>query len=114
MMGRLSAILLLFFALVAHAEFVGETDIPLMDGMQINENESFSFDVPAGQIMGFTATSKKSVAEVRDFYQTALEELGWQKKSANLYRRDQDELNLQISPQKNGTSIKIQYSFSNK
>ena len=101
-------------AVCVHAEFVADTDIPLMDGLQVIEGESFSFDVPAGQIVGFGAVTTKSVAEVKDFYQTALMELGWQKQSDTVYRRDQDELTLQISRQKKKTLVKIQYALPNR
>ena len=101
-------------AVGAQAEFFGETDIPLMEDMQINESESFSFDVPAGQITGFAAISQKSVREVMEFYQASLEELGWQQKEPFHYSRDQDELVLQIKPGKQGTIVKIQYSLPNR
>lgn len=114
MMKYLCAFCLLISTIGVHAEFFGETDIPLMDGMQVNEAETFSFDVPAGQITGFTVTTQKTPQEVREFYQTALEELGWQQKSSSRYRRDQDELVLQITPAKHGTVVKVQYSFPNR
>lgn len=114
MVKLLCAFCLIFFSIAVSAEFFGETDIPLMDGMKINESDTFSFDVPAGQITGFTATSNKSKKEIQEFYKTTLEELGWQKKSATLYQRDQDELVLQITAQKQGTIIKIQYSLPNR
>ena len=101
-------------AIGVRAEFVADTDIPLMEGLQLIEGESFSFDVPAGQIVGFSAVTAKSVAEVKEFYQTALMELGWQKQSDTVYRRDQDELTLQIIRQKQKTLVKIQYALPNR
>ena len=103
-----------FLAFNAYAEFFGETDIPLMDGLRIDESDTFSFDVPAGQIVGFSATTKKSVREVQEFYQDALTELGWKKKAVSLYQRDQDELTLQITSGRKGTLVKIQYAFPNR
>ena len=104
----------LFFVLQAHAEFWGETDIPLMDDMVVNESESFSFDAPAGQIVGFSAKVSKPIQEVQDFYDTTLMELGWQKKSRAVYTREQDELTLTMDRINGGTIVRIQYAFPNR
>jgi len=108
------ALCLVFFCVFAHATFIESTDIPLMDGMEVDENDSFSFDTPSGQIMTVSARTKLSTQEVQSFYQSALAELGWQKRNKTTYYRDQDELTLQIAPVAHGTSLKIQFTFANK
>ncbi len=115
-MQKLFLALCLLLAVCVKAHYIANTDIdiPTMEDAEILESDTFSFDVPAGQIVGLSAVTAKSVAEVRDFYQTALTELGWQKQSETVYRRDQDELTLQISRQKQKTLIKIQYTLPNR
>lgn len=107
-------IFLLFFTLTTQAKFIQGTDIPLMDNFQINESESFSFDTPAGQIMTITATTTLSEKEIHSFYQESLTALGWEKTSSTVFKRDQDTLNIKITPQKQNIQIKIQLTFSNK
>lgn len=107
-------IFLLFFALTTQAKFIQGTDIPLMDNFQISESESFSFDTPAGQIMTITATTTLSEKEIYKFYQESLTALGWQKTSPTAFKREQDVLNIKITPQKQNIQITIQLTFSNK
>ena len=114
MLRLICAICFALFSIVARAEFFEGTDIPLMEGMQVDESDSFSFDAPAGQIVGYSATVSSPVHEVRDFYQASLVELGWQQKSSTKYVRDNDELVLQFVPRKQKTTVKMQYTFSNR
>ena len=107
--------LFLLFSVPSLAGFIADTDIPLMDELVVDEEETFSFDTPAGQIVTFVARTDRSAEDVRSFYHAALQELGWRKASSTQYRRDQDELFLQVIALKNGgSSLKIQFTFSNK
>lgn len=106
--------LLIFGIITARADFFPGTDVPLMDDFVSDENETFSFDTPAGQIVTFVAKTNRSASEIRSFYDTALLELGWNKTNASSYKRDQDKLTLRIIPSKAGTKVKIQVTFPNK
>ena len=105
---------LFLFQGMGQAAFLADTDVPLMDDLVVDENESFSFDTPAGQIMTFVAKTLNSVKDVNAFYKTALQELGWKQVSVERYTRDQDELVLQIFTAKGKTVVKIQLTFVNK
>ena len=107
-------VLCLFWAVSLQAAFLNGTDVPLMDDFVINENDSFSFDTPAGQIMTVIATGSSSKKEILSFYKESLNALGWQQKTTTKYVRDQDELVLNITPQKKSTQIKIQLTLANK
>ena len=96
------------------AAFLAGTDIPLMENLSVDESEGFSFDTPVGQITTFVAKTTSSAKQVYSFYQTVLEELGWKRISVSKYERDSDELELQISEQKEQTLVKIQLTFVNK
>ena len=111
---KIFLLLFLLLSFSVRAAFVSGTDIPLMDGLAIDENEGFSFDTPAGQIvtvLGRTTATKK---EIETFYQDSLTALGWRQISSTKYRRDQDELVLQISPAVNKIEVRLQLTFSNK
>ena len=105
---------MLFASVAGQAAFWADTDIPLMDNFVVDENESFSFDTPAGQIMTFIAKTTSSPKDVAAFYKIALQELGWKQVSEKKYKRDQDELDLQISNLKGEIFVKIQLTFLNK
>jgi len=107
-------VLCLFWAISTQAAFLNGTDIPLMDDFVINENDSFSFDTPAGQIMTVIATGSASKKEILAFYKESLNALGWQQKTDTKYVRDQDELVLNITQQKKATKVKIQITLANK
>ena len=106
--------LCLFLSFSANAAFVNGTDVPLMDGFVVNENDSFSFDTPEGQIITVIAQTTASKKEVLRFYQESLNALGWQQKTGTKYYRDQDELSLDVTPQKEKTKVKLQLTFANK
>ena len=105
---------ILLFCVIAHAEFLSGTDIPLTDDMIVDENESFSFDSPAGQILTISAKTTMAPAQLRSFYKESLTALGWRQMSGSEYRRDQDELSLQITPTKGGSTLKLQLTYANK
>ena len=111
---RIFAVLFLLLSFSVRAAFLQGTDVPLMDDAVINENDSFSFDTPAGQIMTVTAQTSSSSKEVIEFYKESLSALGWKQISSTEYQRDQDELTLQVESRKNMTLLKLQLTFSNK
>jgi len=77
----------------AYADFLPATDdIPLMDGVVLTETEDFAFDTPAGQILTFDATTKKTTQEVRAFYQETLTAMGWHARGKDSYARGGDTL----------------------
>ena len=96
------------------AAFISDTDVPLMEGTVVVEDESFSFDTPAGQIMTWVVHANEPVQTVLAFYHAALQELGWTQDSASQYTRDNDSLTLTVIPRQQGSEVKIQMTFPNK
>ncbi|HZT52538.1 MAG TPA: hypothetical protein VFA22_11415 [Stellaceae bacterium] len=93
------ALLALPLALVAAPagadEFVaGTEDVPLMPGLVPVAGTSLVFDKPEGRIVEAEARGKLARASVRDFYGTALPQLGWSAAGANAWRRDGEMLRL--------------------
>jgi len=113
-MKVITAIALLLLPLCAWADFFTDTDIPMMDDMVVNENDTFSFDTPAGQIMSISCKTNSSVQDVKNFYKETLLALGWQTKSATEYAREQDKLSLKIIPTTKGTKLQLQLTYKNK
>ena len=106
---------MLLFSFFVRAAFWAGTDIPLLDDFVVDENEGFSFDTPAGQILTISGSTKSSASSVKTFYKDSLTALGWTQKSATTYKRDQDELTLQLdSTTKGKTTVKLQITFANK
>ena len=104
----------LFFFKEVQAQFVpGTEDIPLMPGLIVDENETVSFDTPAGQIVNIQAFSSQSGKDVRTFYHNTLTEMGWHAQNNTTYQRDFDELILTITSQQAQTLVHFQLTTPN-
>ena len=80
--------LIFFWSVSVHAEdFLANTsDIPIMNGLQINVAEQMDFDTPTGQLLVLEGISiKKTGDEILKFYQTTLPQLGWKEKSDGVF-----------------------------
>ena len=58
--------------------FIGSFDIPIQEGLLIDEDQFVELDKPDGQISEYTAMGSMSVESVLMFYQAAMPPLGWQ------------------------------------
>jgi len=91
----------------------GTEDIPLMEGLAIDENETVIFDSPDGQIMTILAKTTANPKDINRFYDSSLSALGWEKVAESTYQRNQDTLTFSLSPEKNSTLIKFQITIPN-
>ena len=106
--------ILLFCGAVFAQDFIaGTEDIPLMENMVIEDNETISFDTPDGQILNLTGYTKASQTQVKTFYNNTLKTLGWVPQKGNTYMRDKDELSLTFTSTKNGTRVDFQLTTTN-
>ena len=88
-------ILALFWGTTAGADFFPQTDdIPLMDGLTLQQTVDVAFDTPAGQILVFVASTRNSPDSVRSFYAKTLTALGWSWKKKDTYTRGADTLEI--------------------
>ena len=72
--------LFLSLSVMAQTDFIpGTDDLPMMDKMVVDENESMSFDTPDGQILTLMVVTPSSRQEILHFYDTNLGALGWNK-----------------------------------
>ncbi len=111
---KLFFILCLLFSFSVCAAFINGSDIPLMEGLIVDEESSFSFDSPEGQIMTINAQTSATPKEISQFYKESLTELGWKRKTLEAYYRDQDKLFFRFSRQNKVTKVRIQLTLANK
>lgn len=105
--------LIFFWSVSVYAEdFLANTsDIPIMNGLQINVAEQMDFDTPTGQLLVLEGISiKKTGDEILKFYQTTLPQLGWKEKSDGVFLRQDDSLNIVIL--KNKAPSKVRFDIS--
>lgn len=87
--------LLLVMTIGARAAFFpGTEDIPLADGIALDDTADFSFDTPAGQILIFEGTLQTTPAAVRTFYADTLTALGWTRQTPDFFERGGDQMRI--------------------
>jgi hypothetical protein len=93
-----AALLWLAAALPALAQFVGGIDdLPLMPGLTDIPDAGVVFETPAGRIVEAQAlTGAQARAQVLDFYDATLPQLGWEKIKSGQYRREGETLHLEF------------------
>lgn len=77
----------------------GAEDLPLMDGLTVQDDDAVVFDDPKGRIVEAYATGSMEKTTVLTFYNDTLPELGWQRMSAGLFAREDETLTLDFSEQ---------------
>lgn len=81
--------------------FIGSFDIPLVEGLVIDEDQFVELDKPEGQISEYTAVGTVPAEAVMVFYQNSMPSLGWsldQKSSQNLvFSRDKERVTILAS-----------------
>lgn len=95
---------LLFTAPLAWAGgFVpGVEDLPLAPELTAIDSESLSFDTPQGRIVVAAAQGTIKRAQALAFYAAALPQLGWERLSDTHWRRDGEELRLDLTEERRG------------
>ena len=87
----------MLWSLTGRAGFVpGTEDIPAMDDMVFAE-DMVSFDVPEGQILVASATTKASDESIYKFYRSSLLALGWQQNGKGVFVRGKDRLEINVT-----------------
>ncbi len=77
----------------------GVDDLPLMPGLVEDTQSNLVFDSPVGRIVEAYATGRLRVDGVHRFYEEALPQLGWLRIGANQYRRDNEVLEIDVTPE---------------
>lgn len=77
-------------------------DLPLMPGLAEVPGAGVVFDKPTGRIVETYAEGRATPAEISAFYARTLPQLGWAPAGTNLYRREGEQLALQVAPRRGG------------
>ena len=97
----LAAFIFFGFAQNASADdfITGFEDIPLMEGLQEQEDGITGFDSPSGRFIQviLKADENTSADKIKTFYDENLSALGWQTKDKSCYDREDERLCLKIS-----------------
>lgn len=97
--------------LEAAGEFVpGFEDMPLAPGLTAVPDAAMSFDSAGGRIVESLATGRVDAGSVADFYARTLPQLGWQQAAAGTYRREGEELVVEIS--RSGDAITVRFALA--
>jgi hypothetical protein len=77
-------------------------DLPLMPGLEEQEDKNVLFIAGPGRIAQTTATGMIDIDTVYHYYQKSLPQLGWQAIDARTYERDNERLRLDVSGANSG------------
>ena len=88
----------------APAFIPGINGLPLMEGLVIVPDSHVIFETLNGRIIEIFAIGEPSFLDISSFYSATLQQLGWSKKSKNVFQRDEDLLRIEISDDKMGQS----------
>lgn len=81
------------------AEFFSSIeDLPLPAGFVELEADSMVFESPAGRIVTAVARGTGRADDVRAFYGGVLPPLGWERRTADRYQRDDEQLSFAFEP----------------
>jgi hypothetical protein len=115
MRGLCIAIVMLF-GLVAPAwateYFSAIADLPVADGLTEQKDKSTVFDAPLGRIVTAYATGKVDADQVRDFYDSALPPLGWEKTGEGTFHRKAETLKIDVLGGQGGSPVNVSFTLS--
>jgi len=73
-------------------------DVPLMEGLSVDDGDVMVFDTPEGRIAEAEAGGPVERDKVIEFYRTTLPHLGWMPNGKGGFEREQEVLELELSP----------------
>ena len=73
-------------------------DLPLMQGLEENENAAVAFETAGGRIAEAEARGNVTPAGARGFYRSVLPQLGWKMIAEGDFQRDGERLKVVIEP----------------
>jgi len=89
----------------ANAFLAGFADMPLFDGLVVNNETGVNFDTPAGRIVETVAEGRVTRESVTRFYQSTLPQLGWVRTDALAFEREGERLNLSMRNANGGLAV---------
>jgi len=97
-------------ALAAEGFLTRVEDLPLAPGLAEDVRNGFAFDSASGRIVDAYATGDISEEQVLRFYRETLPQLGWTAEGDGRYRRNGEQLRLDVDRDADG--VTVHYSLS--
>jgi hypothetical protein len=85
-------------------------DLPLPPGLNEVAGSGLSFDTPAGRIVEAYARGTAGPADILSFYAQTLPQLGWTRIGDASYRRDLENLLIEVRPE--GRTSVVHFTIS--
>lgn len=99
------------FADGVQAEFLaGFDDLPLMPALRQNSEGVTVFESPYGRIAESYASGATTRAAVLEFYAATLPQLGWARTGETTFRREEEELTLDVTENGDGVTVRFHVS----
>ncbi|MEK9672154.1 MAG: hypothetical protein VW268_06575 [Rhodospirillaceae bacterium] len=104
----LTACSIIWAAGTTRAQFVGGIeDLPLMPGLTEDAGAGVVFETTSGRIVEAVAAGPATRAQVLEFYDATLPQLGWQRIKSGQYRREGETLILEFPGAGAGTAVRF-------
>lgn len=108
----LAIVIVFLFAVNAWAENGGDfitdiEDLPIMPGLSEVPDAGLVFDKPSGRIVQAYAEGQVHKAEVLDFYQQTLPQLGWRAEGEDRFARENEALTLLVREMTDGVVVEF-------
>lgn len=87
-------------------------DLPVADGLTEQTDKSTVFDAPLGRIITAYASGKVDADAVRDFYDSALPPLGWEKTGEGTFHRKAETLKIDVLGGQGGSPVNVSFTLS--
>jgi hypothetical protein len=89
-------------------------DLPLAQGLTEQKDKTTVFDAPVGKLITAYATGKVKAADVVDFYDNTLPQLGWEKTASGTYHRKAETLKIDVLGGQGGDPVNVSYTVSSQ
>lgn len=92
--------------------FSAIADLPVADGLTEQKDKSTVFDAPLGRIVTAYASGRLEAGAVRDFYDSALPPLGWEKTGEGTFHRKAETLKIDVLGGQGGSPVNVSFTLS--
>jgi hypothetical protein len=87
-------------------------DLPLPEGLSEATKDGAVFDAPTGRIATAYASGMVAPGAIRDFYDQALPQLGWEVVTQGTYRRQSETLKIDVLGGEGGAPSNVSFTLS--
>ena len=88
------------------------SDIPIAEGLSLEDGSETIFDVPEGKIVEVTTFGPLELKEVQEFYKESLLALGWQPISGKSWNYKRSDEVLEISFEDGAEDLQVKFRLT--